>query len=77
MSNASIMEEAAIERGVAYPPKSRRSSGTISIEDRDEDLSGMTEGTIKTSDGDINASSLPPVDTGYAWIFLACAFTAE
>jgi hypothetical protein len=37
-----------------------------------------TAGGSKNGEITVNESaSLPPVDTGYAWVFLGCAFTAE
>lgn len=77
MSSASVMDSPAIERAVSYPPKSRRSSGTISKQDMERELPDIADNSLKSSDNNLNASSLPPVDTGYAWVFLSCAFTAE
>ena len=68
MSAAHVVDVAA-ELAV-YPPKNNdRSSPT-----KDED--GVSNSSNSNNEG-LNASSLPPVDTGYAWVFLACAFTAE
>lgn len=69
MSGASVVDVAAELAG--YPPKDNDRS-TSTSEDNDGILS-----CPNSKNETLNASSLPPVDTGYAWVFLACAFTAE
>lgn len=70
--------DAAAEIAV-YPPKNGRSLSYASSSPPEIAIDeGISSDSSLENDGTtLNASSLPPVDAGYAWVFLACAFTAE